>query len=77
MIRIGFASTLHFRDHHCAGFVIANIVYMIQRGMIDYGIASVEDAYAFSKAELKRAGAEKAPIQKDGIPGKLAPSQNL
>ena len=51
-----------------------SLVYMIQRGMIDRGIRSVEDAYAFARSELRGAGAaEKTPILKDGIPGDVVP----
>jgi hypothetical protein len=45
------------------------IVYMVQRGMLENGIRSVEDAYAFAKRELGKVAPENAPILKDGIPG--------
>jgi hypothetical protein len=53
-----------------------SIVYMIQRGMIDRGIRSVEDAYDFASSELRAAGAgSKVPILKDGIAGDVIPGQ--
>jgi hypothetical protein len=51
-----------------------SLVYMVQRGMIDRGIRSVEDAYAFASRELRSAGAaEKIPILRDGITGDVVP----
>ena len=47
-----------------------SIVYMVQRGMLERGIRSVEDAYAFASSQLRAAGAaSKVPILKDGIIG--------
>ena len=53
-----------------------SIVYMIQRGMIDRGIRSVEDAYDFASSALRAAGAaSKVPILKDGIAGDVVPGR--
>ena len=53
-----------------------SIVYMIQRGMIDRGIASVEDAYDYASSALRAAGAgSKVPILKDGISGDVVPGR--
>lgn len=53
-----------------------SIVHMIQRGMIDRGIRSVEDAYDFAESSLRAAGAaSKVPILKDGIPGDVVPGE--
>jgi hypothetical protein len=50
------------------------IVYMIQRGMIEHGIRSIEDAYQFAKSEMTKAGASsKVPILRDGIAGDTVP----
>jgi hypothetical protein len=51
-----------------------SIVYMIQRGMIDRGIRSVEDAHAYASSALGAAGAgSKVPILKDWDPGRRRP----
>jgi hypothetical protein len=45
------------------------IVYMVQNGMLEHGIRSVEGAYAYAKSALKKVAPDKTPILKDGIPG--------